>query len=101
MSRSLPSDDSGGSPDQDAKLLRVRRRVAAIKDFYIHGCVFTLVTLGLGAINFAAGGTWWVLWVLLGWGIGVLAHGVAVFGHGSKRMAEWEERKIKQLMQER
>jgi hypothetical protein len=100
MGRSLPLDDCGGSSGQDAKLSRVRRRVAAIKGFYIHGCVFTLVTLGLGAINFAAGGTWWAHWVVLGWGIGVLAHGVAVFGHGSKRMAEWEERKIKQLMQE-
>jgi hypothetical protein len=48
-------------------------------------------------INAATGGPWWVLWVLLGWGIGVLAHGLFVFAGASRRVAEWEQRKVREL----
>lgn len=86
--------------EQDSKLVKAKRQVAAIKGFYVHVFIFALVMLGLGAINFAVGGPWWVLWVLLGWGIGVLAHALTVFGRASKRIADWEERKIRKLMSE-
>ena len=86
--------------EQDAKLMKAKRQVAAIKGFYVHLFVFTLVMLGLVAINFAVGRPWWVLWVLLGWGIGVLAHALTVFGHTSRRIADWEKRKIRRLMSE-
>jgi fatty acid desaturase len=95
---------SGGvhpqASDQEARLKQAKRQVAAMKGFYIHFLVFALVMLGLAAINFAVGRPWWALWVLLGWGIGVLAHAAAVFGHTSRRLAKWEQRKIKQLMEE-
>jgi hypothetical protein len=39
-----------------------------------------------------------VLWVLLGWGIGVLAHALTVFGHTSRAIADWEERKLREFM---
>jgi fatty acid desaturase len=86
--------------EQDAKLVKAKRQVAAIKGFYVHLSIFALVMLGMGAINFAVGRPWWVLWVLLGWGIGVLAHALTVFARTSRRIADWEERKIRQLMSE-
>jgi len=95
-SRDIEPNDS----EQAAKLMKARRQVAAIKGFYTHLFIFALVMLGLGAINFAVGGPWWALWVLLGWGIGVLAHALTVFGRTSKRIAEWEDRKIRQLISE-
>ena len=55
---------------------------------------------GLVVVNFLTGGPWWVLWILLGWGIGVLAHGLAAMGRLSSALANWEERKIKRLMDE-
>ena len=63
----------------NAKLARARRRVAAIKGFYVHLLVFALVLAGLFAINAVSGGPWWVLWVLFGWGIGVVAHAIGRF----------------------
>jgi fatty acid desaturase len=84
----------------DAKLLRARRRVAAIKGFYVHLFVFALVLAGLFAINAASGGSWWALWVLFGWGIGVVAHALAVFGRKPQAVAAWEERKVRQLANE-
>jgi hypothetical protein len=41
-----------------------------------------------------------VQWVLLGWGAGLLAHGIAVLLRGSRRLADWEQRKIRQFMDE-
>jgi fatty acid desaturase len=101
MTQQLSPDIEPNVSERDSKLMKARRQVAAIKGFYIHLFIFVLVMLGLGAINFAVGRPWWVLWVLLGWGIGVLAHALTVFGRASKRIADWEERKIRQLMSER
>jgi 2TM domain len=42
--------------------------VAALKGFYIHLVVFALLLMGLLAVNSASGGSWWVVWVFLGWG---------------------------------
>ena len=93
-----PRSPSAG--DEFARRERAKRRLAAVKGFYIHLSVFVLVVAGLVVINALTGGPWWVLGVFLGWGIGVLAHGIAVMGHRSKSLANWEERKLKQFMDE-
>jgi 2TM domain len=89
----------------DPRVILARRRVAAMQGFYIHAGVFAAVMLVLLIINAVSGGTWWVQWPLLGWGIGLLAHGLAVFGSAlfglqSFRLfsAEWEERKVKEIV---
>ena len=83
-----------------AKLERAKRRVAALKGFYVHLAVFTLVLAGLLVVDVATGPDWWMQWVALGWGIGVIAHALAVFGQGSRLIADWEARKLQQLMQQ-
>jgi hypothetical protein len=75
--------------------------VAALKGFYVHLFVFALVLAALALVNAAVGGPWWVQWVLLGWGIGILAHGFTVFGQSSRAIADWEERKLKEFLDER
>jgi hypothetical protein len=86
------------APDR-AKLEQAKRRVSAIKGFYIHLAVFALVLGGLLIVDLATGSDWWVHWVVLGWGIGVVAHAVAAFGRASRMVAEWEQRKLRELMQ--
>jgi fatty acid desaturase len=88
------------APDAE-RLAQARRRLAALKGFYIHLFVFAMVLAALTIINLATGGPWWVLWVLLGWGIGILAHALTVFGHTSRLVAGWEERKLKEFLEER
>lgn len=80
---------------------RAIRRVAALKGFYIHLALYLAVNAGLLLVDALTGPRWWVQWIFLGWGIGVAAHALAVFGHASKVVADWEDRKIKQLMDER
>ena len=96
----LPAGTRSPTPE-DARLAEAKRRVAAIKGFYVHLTVFAAVMLGLLALNTAIGRPWWVQWVFLGWGIGVLAQALAVFGRGSKFIADWERRKIKELLDEK
>ena len=89
------------SAEREAKLERAKRRVAEIKGFYIHLIIFALVVGGLFVVNLLSGGPWWVAWILFGWGVGIIAHGIAVLAHGSRTVADWEERKLKQLMDDK
>jgi hypothetical protein len=97
----MPTETAPASPAaSEERLARARRRLEALKGFYVHLFIFVLVLAGLTIINAAVGGPWWVLWVLLGWGIGVLAHGLTVFGQPSRALADWEERKLKEYLDE-
>ena len=79
-------------------MAEAKRQVAAIKGFYIHLAVFTAVLTLLLLLDLATGRGWWVHWVLMGWGIGIVAHALAVYGRTPRFVAEWEERKLRQLM---
>jgi fatty acid desaturase len=101
MQTATPGPAQQAPTPDDERLARARSRVAALKGFYVHLLVFAIVLAALFLINLATGGPWWVLWVLLGWGIGVIAHAATVFGQTSRAIAEWEERKLKQFLDER
>jgi hypothetical protein len=47
--------------------------------FYTHLTIYTIANGSLLALNLLAGEPAWAVWPLLGWGIGLIAHGVAVF----------------------
>ena len=85
--------------DDQLKYDRARKRVAEIKGFYIHALVFALVVSGLAALNLALGKPYWVLWVLLGWGLGLLLHAAIVFSGELSFLSDWEARKMKQLLE--
>ena len=84
--------------EDDLKLREAKQHVAALKGFYIHAAIFALVLTGLLIINLATGSPWWVQWPLLGWGIGILGHAVAVFTPLQVFGKEWEDRKIKERL---
>ena len=78
---------------------QAREQVVKIRQFYTHLTVYLLVNVGLLVVNLLdSPGTLWFYWPLLGWGIGVAAHAVSVFGAGRTRSREWEERQIKKIM---
>ncbi len=54
------------------------------RGFRIHLTVFVLKMALLSGINLLTGAPYWVLYVLVGWGIGVLAHGWFVLGPGAR-----------------
>ncbi len=80
------------------KYLAAKARVAVLKGFYIHVAIYAAVMVGLVAINAASGDHWWAQWPLIGWGIGVLAHGYFAHFPSKVSVKGWEERKIKETM---
>jgi hypothetical protein len=54
--------------------------------FQIHALVFVLAMLLQVSINLWTGPPYWVLWVVLGWGIGLLSHWWFVVGPGVRRV---------------
>lgn len=86
--------------DDEQSYDRARKRVRQIKGFYIHVTVYVLVNALLIALNLGNSRSQiWFLWPLLGWGIGLAAHGISVFGFGRMWGPEWEERKIKEIIE--
>lgn len=64
---------------------RTRERLEARRGFYAHLAVFVVVNAVLVMINLAtAPGELWAQWPLMGWGIGLAFHGLAVFVIGDR-----------------
>ncbi len=75
---------------------KAAKRVEEIKGFYgnlISYCIFIPFLI---FINFQTSPKYhWFWWPMLGWGIGVISHGIKTFGIGT----DWEERQIKKYME--
>ncbi|OAD45065.1 2TM domain-containing protein [Polaribacter atrinae] len=95
---------------QEVSYIRAKKRVKAIKGFYVHLIVYVLVNIFISGViifgltqsgynlvdtfsNFGVYSTW------LFWGIGMFFHWMGVFGFQSLGFGkDWEEKKIKELM---
>lgn len=76
-----------------------RRQIAMLRGFYRHLMVFAMVNAGLLAINLLASpGHLWFVWPLLGWTVWLGLHAFATFARGRWLGAEWEERKLRELL---
>ena len=53
--------------------------------FRIHAITFVPTIALLLIINLWTGSLYWVLWVLLAWGIGLLSHWFFVLGPGARK----------------
>ncbi|MCA1973936.1 MAG: 2TM domain-containing protein [Caenispirillum sp.] len=83
------------SPAYRSALCRVRQ----LRGFYTHLSVYLAVNAGLLVINLVSSpGRLWVVWPLAGWGIGLLIHAAGVFLGGRWLGAEWERRKVEELV---
>jgi len=78
---------------------KVIEHVQDIKGFYSHLINYAVVVLGLFLINFLTSpGYYWAWWAALGWGIGVISHGLSVFEVYSFFGADWEKRQIEKRL---
>ncbi len=94
----LPSE--GGTANDIEK--EVRERVEELKGFYIHLGVYVLINVFLVILNLLTSPEYfWAIWPMLGWGIGLGAHAISLFGIGGIGGQAWEERKVRELMLQR
>jgi SNF family Na+-dependent transporter len=82
---------------------RAFKKVKRIKRFYTHAILFVVINLIIIIINL--NGTkhgithYHIFMPTFFWGLGLLAHGAAVFLPDIIMGASWEERKIRELME--
>lgn len=88
--------------DNDISYLEAKKRVRRIKGFYIHALIYVLVNIGLIITNSSVGGSGFksidTYWTAIFWGIGLAGHGLSVFLPGFIFGKNWEEEKIRELM---
>ena len=84
---------------EEQKYIRAKKKVEDIKGFYWNLLSYCLVIPFLIFINLqTSSGYHWFWWPMLGWGIGIVSHGFGVFGYKILFGKDWEERKIKEIM---
>lgn len=81
--------------NKNSSYIKAQKRVKDIKDFYSNLATYCMVIPLLAFINlYTYSGFLWFLFPMFGWGFGVAIHAFSTFGYGK----DWEERKIKELM---
>ena len=89
------------SPDELERI--AHKRAGAKLGWYIHAAVYLVVNLFIFALStYAFGHRPWSVFPLLGWGLGLALHGVAVFmlGEGSSLRRRLLERERERLRRE-
>ncbi len=85
--------------EEDIRYQKAKKKVEGIKWFYVDLGLYVVINLGLFLLNILTSpDDLWFYWVLLAWGIGLVAHAVITFSSVSVLGDEWEERKIRDLM---
>lgn len=82
--------------EESNSYFKAQQRVKEIKEFYGHLITYALVMPFIIFINYYT--YWdfkWFWFPLFGWGLGLSIHAFSVFGYGNN----WEERKIRELME--
>ncbi len=82
------------------KYLKASKRVEDLKGFYGNLTSYIIVNTGLLILNLITSPQHlWFIYPLLGWGIGVALHAMKVFNYMPILNRDWEEKKIKELME--
>lgn len=82
------------------KYQKAKEKVEAIKGFYGNLLAYCIVIPILGYINYRTTSFPWAVFPALGWGFGLLMHGLGVYGYNPLFGKDWEERKIREYMQD-
>lgn len=90
---------------EDIRFQEAVKRVKRIKGFYTHAIVYVVINIMIVIINvqdLKSGESYFKyenFFTAFFWGIGLLAHGLSVFVPTLIMGKNWEERKIKELME--
>lgn len=77
LSTPLAHTHVGATPDADLEAT-ARRRAAARMGWYVHAFVYLVVNTVLAALSLSTG-RHWAIFPALGWGLGLLLHGLGVW----------------------
>lgn len=89
----------------DYRYRTAKKKVKDIKGFYTHLVVYLFVNIAILVVSTRDEGLWeglteWTNYLTaFFWGIGIIAHWASVFGPNIFLGKDWEERKIRELME--
>jgi uncharacterized protein YhhL (DUF1145 family) len=85
----------------DEKYEKAKKRVEELRKFYGNLVTYTVINVILIIINLVTSpGSLWFYWVTIFWGIAILLHASRVFIFKGRFLGEqWEEKKIKEIME--
>ena len=84
---------------EDDRYKAAKSRVAQLRGFYVHLTTFVVVNAFLIILNLITSpDSLWFYWVLLGWGIGLVAHALQVYGSFTIFGKDWEDRKVQEYL---
>jgi uncharacterized protein YhhL (DUF1145 family) len=85
----------------DEKYEKAKKRVEELKKFYSNLTTYVVINVILIIINLVTSpGNLWFYWVTIFWGIAILLHASRVFVLKGKVFGEeWEQKKIKEIME--
>ena len=79
---------------------QAQKKVEDIKGFYGNLIAYIIFNGFFLVLNLLTSpNELWFYWPLLGWGIGVLFHGMRVFNYSPFLSKDWEARKMKEFME--
>jgi hypothetical protein len=83
------------------KWQRAKESVEKLKGFYTHLLIYLIAVPVFVWLNVRSSSNFpWALFPILGWGLGILGHASEVYAVNFFYGRKWEERKIKQFMEE-
>ena len=82
----------------DKRYEKAKEHVEQLKGFYGNLTAYCIVIPCLVILNYNTGSFPWVIFPTIGWGFGVAVHGMEVFGYNPLWGKSWEERKIRNFM---
>ncbi len=84
---------------KDKRYQKAKEKLEAIKGFYGNLTAYIIVIPSLAWLNYVTTSFPWVVFPMLGWGLGLLLHGMEVYGYNPLWGKRWEERKLRELME--
>jgi transcriptional regulator with XRE-family HTH domain len=83
------------STDEALALAHVRK----LRGFYIHLAQYGIIIAFLTIVNLMTSRHYyWVVWVAMGWGVGVLFHGLRVFDRVPFLSGQWERQQVEKYL---
>ncbi|MBD0776691.1 2TM domain-containing protein [Maribacter sp. ANRC-HE7] len=82
----------------DKRYEKAKEHVEQLKGFYGNLIAYCIVIPCLAILNHNTTSFPWIIFPTIGWGFGVVVHGMEVFGYNPLWGKSWQERKIRKYM---
>ncbi len=84
---------------EDKRYENAKKHVNALKGFYSNVLSYIIIIPLLAWLNYKTTDFPWIIFPIAGWGLGIVLHGMEVYGYNPVLGKNWEKRKIKEFME--